>query len=43
MHIKFWLGNEGKKPCRKPGHIWEDNMTMDLWETECGLDASGSG
>jgi hypothetical protein len=24
---------EGKRPCRRPWHIWEDNIRMELGET----------
>jgi len=37
---------EGKRPLRRPGHRWDDNIRMDLREIRvgsCGLDASGSG
>jgi ribosome biogenesis protein Nip4 len=31
MCTKFWLKNsEGKRPLRKPGHRWEDNIKMNL-------------
>jgi hypothetical protein len=34
---------EGKRPLGRPKHRWEDNISMDLREIKCGLDASGSG
>ena len=27
---------EGKKPLRRPRHIWEDNIKIDLLEVGCG-------
>jgi hypothetical protein len=27
---------EGKRPCGRPWHRWEDNITVDLQEVECG-------
>jgi hypothetical protein len=27
---------EGKRPLERPMHRWEDNITMDLQEVECG-------
>jgi hypothetical protein len=30
---KIFFGKpEGKIPLRRPGHGWEDNIKMDLWE-----------
>jgi hypothetical protein len=30
---------EGERPTGKPGHIWEDNIKMDLQEVGCeGMD-----
>jgi hypothetical protein len=35
MHTKFFLENlEGKKPLRRPGHKWKDNIRMDVTEIE---------
>jgi hypothetical protein len=38
---------ERKRPFRRPGLRWEDNIKMDLREivlyVGCGLDSSGSG
>jgi hypothetical protein len=32
---KLFFGKpEGKRPLRRPEHRWEDNIRMDLWETE---------
>ena len=28
--------NEGKRPLRRPSRRWEDNITLDLQEVECG-------
>jgi hypothetical protein len=27
---------EGKRPLGRPGHVWEDNIKMDLKEVGCG-------
>jgi hypothetical protein len=27
---------EGKRPCERPRHRWEDGIRMDLKETGCG-------
>ena len=29
--------SEGKRPLGRPMHRWEDNITMDLEEVECGV------
>jgi hypothetical protein len=32
--IKFLIRkHKGKRPCRRPGHRWEDNIRMGFWET----------
>ena len=41
----FWRGNlRGKRPLKRPGRRWEDNINMDLQEVGCGgygLDRAG--
>jgi hypothetical protein len=37
------LVGEPEETTRKPRRRWEDNIKINLRETRCGLDASGSG
>jgi hypothetical protein len=33
---KIFVGKpQGKRPLKKPKHTWEDNIIMDLRETDC--------
>ena len=37
MYTGFWWGkSEGKRPLGKLRRRWEDNITLDLQEVECG-------
>jgi len=42
--MKLWKP-ERKRPLRRPGRRWEDNISWTLWNRmwRCGLDWSGSG
>jgi hypothetical protein len=42
----FWLGDPKERPLGRPRRRWEDNIKMDLKETEIDggeLDSAGSG
>ena len=46
MYTEFVRRPEGKRPLVRPRLGWEDNIKVDLQETECGgngLDIPGSG
>jgi len=43
MRWAWYVACTGKRPLRRPRHKWENNIKVDLKETGCELDSSGSG